>query len=129
MKNIVISGSASLQDKVNYWLDYFKNKDYEILDYPSPIEQNSFLELYPNVHKNFFKSLTKCDILFIMNEDKNNISGYIGASTFAEISFCVAQNLIYNNNIEILLLKIPDKKVQCYDEITLWLNLGWIKLY
>ena len=129
MKNIVISGSASLQDKINYWLDYFKNKNYEILDYPSPIEQNSFLELYPNVHKNFFKALTKCDTLFVMNEDKNNISGYIGASTFAEVSFCVAQNFIYNNNIEILLLKLPDKKVQCYDEITLWLNLGWIKLY
>lgn len=26
MKKIVISGSSSLQDKVNYWIKYFKNK-------------------------------------------------------------------------------------------------------
>lgn len=26
MKKIVISGSSKLQDKVNYWLEYFKNK-------------------------------------------------------------------------------------------------------
>lgn len=27
MKKIVISGSSKLQDKVNYWLEYFKNKN------------------------------------------------------------------------------------------------------
>ena len=32
MKKIVISGSSKLQDKVNYWLQHFKNKNYEILD-------------------------------------------------------------------------------------------------
>ena len=29
MKKIVISGSSKLQDKVNYWLEHFKNKDYK----------------------------------------------------------------------------------------------------
>jgi len=43
--------------------------------------------------------------------------------------FGVSQNLIYNKNIEIIILKMPDKKVQSYDEINLWLKLGWIKLY
>jgi len=31
MKKIVISGSSKLQDKVNFWLAYFKNKNYEIV--------------------------------------------------------------------------------------------------
>ena len=31
MKKIVISGSSSLQDKVNYWVEYFKNKNYEFV--------------------------------------------------------------------------------------------------
>lgn len=64
-----------------------------------------------------------------MNEDKNDIKGYVGAESFAEMCFGVAQNLIYNKNIEVMLLKMPDEKVQSYNEVQLWLKLGWIKLY
>lgn len=42
MKNIVISGSTKLEEKITYWLDYFKNKKYNILDYPVPIQENVF---------------------------------------------------------------------------------------
>ena len=38
MKKIVIAGSAKLQKEVNKWLDFFASKDYEILDYPRPID-------------------------------------------------------------------------------------------
>lgn len=44
MKKIVISGSSKLQDKVNYWLEYFKSKNYEILDYPRFIEKEKYAE-------------------------------------------------------------------------------------
>ncbi len=64
-----------------------------------------------------------------MNEDKNNIEWYIWAETFAEICFWVAQNILYNKNIEIILLQMPEKSIQSYDEIILWLRLWWIKLY
>lgn len=129
MKKVVISGSAKLEEKINYWLYYFKNKNYNILDYPVPIQENVFLEEYPNIHKNFFKAITNCDILFIMNEDKNGLLGYIGPSTFSELAFGIVQNLIYNKNIEIILLQLPDENIPSYDEISLWLKLGWIKLY
>ena len=71
MKRIVIAGSAKLKDKINYWKNYFKEKNYEILDYPKSIDESRFMELYPNVHKEFFLNITNTDILFIMNEDKN----------------------------------------------------------
>ncbi|MCI8309046.1 MAG: hypothetical protein HFJ45_02305 [Clostridia bacterium] len=54
MKRIVIAGSAKLKDKINYWKNYFKEKNYEILDYPKSIDESRFMELYPNVHKEFF---------------------------------------------------------------------------
>lgn len=129
MKKIVIAGSAKLQDKINCWKSIFMNKEYEILDYPKSIDKEKFIELYPDVHKTFFDNITKTDILFIMNEDKNGIDGYIGAETYAELTFGLAQNLIYNKNIDLIILKMPSNRVQCYDEIKLWLELGWIKLY
>lgn len=129
MKKIVIAGSAKLQDKINLWKSFFTEKKYEILDYPKPIDEEKFMELYPSIHKNFFKNITKTDILFLMNEDKNNIEGYIGAESYAELTFGLAQNLIYNKNIDLIILKMPSREVQCYDEIKLWIELGWIKLY
>ena len=61
-----------------------------------------------------------------MNEDKSGISGYIGAETFAELSFGLAQKLINEKNIKLILAKMPSKEVGCYEEIILWKKLGWI---
>ncbi len=129
MKKIVIAGSVKLQDDINYWKGKFSNNNYEVLDYPRPIEKSKFMELYPNVHKEFMKNITKANMLFIMNEDKDGKIGYIGSETFAELNFGLAQNLIYNKNIELVILKMPSKDVKCYEEIDLWLKLGWIKIY
>lgn len=129
MKKIVIAGSAKLQDKIDYWLTIFQEKNFKIIDYPKEIDKTNFIKSYPNIHKTFFENITKTDILFIMNEDKNGVEGYIGAETYAELAFGLAQNLVYNKNIDLIVLKMPSVNVQCYDEIRLWLELGWIKLY
>jgi hypothetical protein len=129
MKKVVIAGSSSLKEKSEYWKKFWENKGYWVTNYPLPIPDETFFEEYPNVHKEFFKNITETDILFIMNEDKNGITGYIGAESFAELCFGVSNNLLYGKKIEILLLKMPDSKVQSYDEIQLWLKLGWIKIF
>lgn len=129
IKKIVIAGSASLQEKVSYWKKFWKERGYFVINYPSPISKDIFLEEYPKVHIEFFKNILKADILFVMNEDKNGVVGYLGSESFAEMCFGVAQNLIYNKNLEVILLKMPSEQVQSYEEIVLWLKLGWIKLY
>jgi len=129
MKKIVIAGSASLQDKIQYRKNFWEKKGYLVTNYPAPIPKETFLEAYPDVHTKFFKDITEADILFIMNEDKNGIPGYLWAESFAEMCFGVAQNRIYNKSIEILLFQLPDNKVQSQEEIHLWLKLGWIKLF
>ena len=129
MKKAVIVGSAKLQNDINYWKQKFSDNNYEILDYPKAIEKGKFMELYSSVHKEFFENITKTDILFIMNEDKNGKIGYIGAESFAELTFGLAQKLVYGKNIELVILKMPSKEIQCYEEIDLWLKLGWIRLY
>jgi len=129
MKKVVIAGSASLQEKVQDWKKFWEDKGYLVASYPAPIPKENFLEEYPKVHTEFFKNITEADILFIMNEDKKGVAGYLGAESFAEMCFGVAQNLVHNKNLEVMLLQMPDKRVQSYEEIVLWLKLGWIKLY
>lgn len=129
MKKIVIIGSASLQEKIKHWKSFWESIGYDVTDYPSPIPSDTFINKYPQVHKGFFNNIKNSDTIFIMNENKNGVIGYIGAESFAEIAFAVAQNLIYGKNLEILLLRMPEKRVQSYDEIILWLRLGWIKLH
>lgn len=70
MKNVVVAGSAKLQDKISHWFNYWKNQNYNILDYPVPIEEENFLKEYPDVHRDFFKNIAETDVIFIMNEDK-----------------------------------------------------------
>ncbi len=128
-RKVVIAGSASLQKEVNNWSKYFEDKNYEVLDYPKEIDESKFMELYSNVHTEFLENITKTDMVFVMNEDKNGVVGYIGYEAYAELLFGLAQKLIYNKEIELVILKMPSRNVGCYEEISLWLKLGWIRLY
>jgi len=44
-----------------------------VIDYPLAIDQATFLEDYPQVHKKFFAAIMETDILFVMNEDKKGV--------------------------------------------------------
>ena len=124
---IVIAGSAKLQDEIKEWIQYWNSKDgCLVVNYPKELSQDNFEEQYPDVHRNFFKSIVEADVLFIANNKKNGIDGYIGAETFAELSFGLAQKLVYGKNIKLILANMPAKEVTCYDEIVLWKKLGWI---
>lgn len=129
LQNLVIIGSASLQEKISHWKKYWESEGFEITDYPRAISEENFLRDYSSAHEKFFMGIEAADVAFVLNEDKNGAAGYIGAESYAEMAFAVAQNLIHGKNIEVMLLQMPDRSVQCYDEVALWLKLGWIKLF
>lgn len=130
MKKIVISGSASLQDKVTYWRSYFEGEGHLVIDYPKSWDGNrGFEDQFKGLYEDFYKSIEECDVFFLMNEDKKGISGYIGASGAAEIVYAIMQNLLHNRGIEIFIAKMPNEKVFAYEEISNYLKMGWIKIY
>ncbi len=129
MKKVVIAGSASLQDEIIKWKEYWDNQEgHAVINYSLPIENEDFMAEYPKIHKEFFKSIVEADLLFVANEDKNGIEGYIGAEVFAELVYGMMQNFLSNHNIEIVLAKRPSSEVQSFEEIDLWLKLGWIRI-
>lgn len=126
---VVIAGSAGLQEEIQKWIQYWNSKEgYKVVNYPRAIPQGDFEKSYPEVHTQFFKDISETDVLFIANGKKNGIDGYIGAETFAELGFGLAQNLVYGKKIKLILANMPAKEVACYGEIVLWLRLGWIEL-
>ena len=128
MKKVVISGSVALQPQIQKWRQYFLDQNYEILDHPKPIPADQFAGRYPETYRAFMESIKHTDVLFIMNEDRNGTAGYIGAAAFAELAFGLAQRMVEHRKIELLLLKMPGPDVPCYDEVSLWHRLGWIKI-
>ncbi len=74
-------------------------------------------------------NILNTDILLLFNYNKNDVVGYVGYAAFAELEFAINLNKIFNKNIEIYIYQMPDKSVNCYDEINLWLKLGWIRLW
>ncbi len=129
MQRVVISGSSKLLDKINQWSSFFEQHNCHVIGKPEALSDMTFLKDFPRVHSRFYKAIDNCDILFIANEDKNGISGYIGPAAISELNYAVIQNLNHNKNILIFIRKMPDKNLSLYEEISWYLSLGWIYLW
>lgn len=153
MKKLVISGSSKLHERALYWRGYFEGRGYDVIDWPCPIstEEETLDEpqtepglslgrwLSPNdsdyatrltkIYKRFYKNLDQADTFFLMNEDKDGIEGYIGASAIAELTYTITGNLNRGKKTEIYILKLPSKSQNCYDEVKFWLDQDWLKIY
>ena len=122
----VISGSIAFQEEYQKLREEFKQAGIVVIDYPRTSE--NLAEEYPEILKSFFKNIETADIFLLNNQDKSGVSGYIGAASFSELTYCLLQNLIHGKNIQIILLKKPAKEVFCYDEVNLWLENQWVEL-
>jgi hypothetical protein len=126
MQKVVIAGSASLEAEVLKWKDHWEQNGFLVLDYPRPIHPDSFLSEYPSVFKNFFDHIADSDVFFVMNESKNEVQGYVGAETFAELAYAVYLKMKSGNSPKITLLQKADAKVRGSEKIELWEKLGLI---
>ena len=127
-KNIVIIGSSKFLDKIEKLKDYLFQKGYNVIEYPKQINHLDE-NVYINRYKSFFKALDSADEIFVANFDKNEIKGYVGAESFAELSFIVANNVLKNENRKIYLLNEPSKEVSSYFELNSFIKLGIVKIW
>jgi len=127
MRKIIIAGSSKFYKEALDLKTELEKNNYEVIDYTKKIDEE---KEYKYAYETFYKNINKTDDLLVLNMDKNNIEGYIGYETFAEMSYLIANNIITNNNNrKIFLYKIPSKKLGCYDEIMQFLKLGYIQIY
>lgn len=128
MKKLVILASAKFDEEIKKWVEYFKERNYDVINYPKKIDQSQEL-IYKDVYINFYKALEETDYLFVLNEEKNGIKGYIGPQVYAEMSYIIVQNILHNKNKIIWLLNSPSKDVASYNELNNFIKLGWIELF
>lgn len=121
---IAIAGSAKLSERIDFWREWWQKQGAEVLAYP----QVGKAEKYPDLYKRYFVALDSIELLFVMNEDKAGVQGYIGAQTFAEMSYVNARNLLAKQQTRIVLLREPAPENACYDEVKLWLDLDWVEV-
>ena len=119
MKKVVVSGSLLNKDKIDYWVNYFTKKGYDVINYPKETNEN-FIKIYSN----FYKSIDEADILFIVNERKNNVDGYMGVSTYAELAHGIINKINENKDTEIYVLNKPN-----LHEVQSWIDLNMVKIF
>ena len=119
MKKVVISGSLINKNKIEYWVKFFTKKGYDVINYPKQTNEN-FIKIYSN----FYKSIDEADILFIVNEKKNNIDGYIGVSTYAELAYGIIRKIKDNKDIDIYVVNKPN-----IDEVNAWIDLNMVNIF
>ena len=128
MKKLVILGSAKFEKEIKKWVEYFKEHNYDVIKYPRKIDQSNEL-IYKDVYINFYKALEEADCLFVLNEEKNGIKGYVDPQVYAEMSYIIVQNILQHKNKAIWILNEPSKEVASYNGLNNFINLGWIKLF
>jgi len=119
MKKVVVSGSLLNKDKIDYWVNYFTKKGYDVINYPKETNEN-FIKIYSN----FYKSIDEADILFIVNERKNNVDGYIGVATYAELAYGIIKKINDNKDIDIYVVNKPN-----IDEVNAWIDLNMVSIF
>ncbi len=127
MEKLVIAASSKFQNEINNWKEYFIKQGYNVINYPKKLNEDQ-MDKYQEIYIRFFESLNEADILFVLNEEKNGIKGYIGAETFAELSYVITQKIINNQDKQIWLLNKPSEEVKCYMEIMNFIKWGWIEI-
>ena len=128
MRKIIIAGSAKFYKEAQELKQELEVKNYSVIDFPKRVNHSDEIE-YKEAYETFYNRLSKSDDLLLFNLDKNGIEGYIGYEAFAELSNMVIRKIQENNNHKIYIYKMPSKEVGCYDEIMLFLKLGYIELY
>lgn len=130
MKKLVIAGSSKLQERAAYWRGYFEGRGYDVIDFPSAVSsEGDYAENLTELYTSFYQNLDRADAFFLMNEDKDDIGGYIGPSAFAELSYVIIGNLNRGKKTDIDILQMPSSEQPCYGEIKFWLDQGWINVY
>ena len=119
MKKVVVSGSLLNKDKIDYWVNYFTKKGYDVINHPKETNEN-FIKIYSN----FYKSIDEADILFIVNERKNNVDGYIGVATYAELAYGIIKKINDNKDIYIYVVNKPN-----IDEVNAWIDLNMVSIF
>lgn len=128
-KKIVICASASFETEILNWKNKLENAGFEVIKYPTKIK-GDLAKGYEKEFSEHYEFIYKTDILLALNLDKKGVSGYIGSGVFAEMAFAIGLNRVLNKNIEVCFLNaIPEGVLPYSDELKLWQDLGWIKIF
>jgi hypothetical protein len=128
-KKIVICASSSFDNEINEWKEKLEAKNFEVIKYPIKINDN-FLTNYKKEFTEHYDAISKANIVLALNLEKKGIPGYIGAGVFAEMAFAIGLNKTLNKKIEVCYLNpLPGEILPYSDELKLWQQLGWIKLF
>jgi len=130
MKKLIIAGSSKLQERAAYWRGYFEGRGYEVIDFPSLVsDEGDYASNLTDIYVSFYQNIDRTDVFFLMNEDKDDIGGYIGPSAFAELTYAIIANLNRGKKIEIHILQMPSPEQPCHEEVKFWLDQNWLKIY
>lgn len=128
MRKIVIVGSAKFHKEAQDIKEELEKREYVVIDYPKKIDDTIEQE-YEDAYESFYENLNNTDDLLVLNLDKKGIEGYIGYESFAEMSYLIVKKIQNNSNQKIYIYKMPSKEVGCYEEISHFINLGYIELF
>ncbi|MEK7464466.1 MAG: hypothetical protein AAB617_01670 [Patescibacteria group bacterium] len=127
-KRLVICASSSFGNEILEWKEKLRKSGFEVIKFPLKTTGNT--ASYNKEFSEHYEAISKADVLLALNLEKRGIPGYIGPGVFAEMAFAIGLNIVLNKNIEVYYLNsVPEGALPYSDELKLWQESGWIKLF
>ena len=125
----VICASAKFGKEILEWKEKLENQGFKIIKYPELIKED-IVNNYKKEFADHYDAITKADAIFVLNLNKKGIDGYIGPGVFAEMAFALGLTKPFNKKIQVYHLNpLPEADLSYNEELKLWQELGWIKLF
>lgn len=119
-RSITIIGSSSAYKEALELKKILERKGYDVLNYPKQIDRDD-CNVINQTYKQFFESLDYSDDLIILNINKDDLEGYIGYETYAElVYFIINKKIVFNDTYVAHQYKSAEgKKERSYSTITM----------
>lgn len=128
-RKLVICASASFENEIIEWKNNLEKSGFEVIKYPTKIH-GDFLNGYKKEFSEHYEAIFKADVILALNLDKKGVAGYIGSGVFAEMAFAIGLNKVLDKKTDVCYLNpIPEGVFPYSDELKLWQDLEWIKLF
>lgn len=147
-KKVVIAGSPRDQSEIDTWVTYFKDQHDVVLDYPNcraefwikhfanqPLDDPRFWRLrtykkeIPTMYQEHYHHLENANLFLLLNHRQKGYQGYISPIDYADLKYLIGRNLLHDKKTKLYLLHTPSQKLEYYEEINYWFEMGWVELF
>jgi hypothetical protein len=81
------------------------------------------------MYQEHYHHLENANLFLLLNHRQKGYQGYISPIDYADLKYLIGRNLLHDKKTKLYLLHTPSQKLEYYEEINYWFEMGWVELF